>query len=94
VPLVCRLTTLCKGTLVLQDRKAAGGAAAGTRRKPERLGTARFSIAAGQKKTGKVKLNVAGRRLARHKHRLTAYAVATIGGQTVTTRVTLAASRR
>jgi len=42
----------------------------------------------------KVKLNAAGRRLARHKRRLTAYGIATVGGQTVTTRVTLEASGR
>jgi hypothetical protein len=94
VPLVCRLTTLCTGTLVLQDRKAAGAAAAGTPRKPKRLGATHFSVAAGKKKTVKVKLNAAGRRLARHRHRLTAYAIATVGGQTVTTRVTLEAPRR
>ena len=88
-----RLTTLCKGTLVPQDRKAAGAAAAGMPRKPKRLGAAQFAVAAGKKKTVKVKLNPAGRRLARHKHRLTAYAVATVGGQTVTTKVTLEAPR-
>jgi hypothetical protein len=40
-----------------------------------------------------VKLNAAGRRLARHKHRLTAYAVAPVGGQTVTMKITLEAPR-
>jgi len=66
----------------------------GARCKLRRLGAAHFSVAAGKKETVKVKLNAAGRRLARHKHRLTAYAVATVGGQTVTTRVTLEAPRR
>lgn len=94
VPLVCRLTTLCKGTLVLQDRKPAGAAAAGRARKPRRLGAAPFSIAAGKKKTVKVELNATGKRLARHKRRLTAYAVATVGVQTVTTKVTLKAPRK
>ena len=61
---------------------------------PKRLGATHFSVAAGKKQTVKLKLNAAGRRLARHKRRLTAYAVATVGGQTVTTRVTLEAPRR
>lgn len=57
------------------------------------MGAARFSIAACKKQTVKIKLNAAGRRLARHKRRLTAYAVATVGDQTVTTKVTLEAPR-
>ena len=92
VPLVCRLTALCKGTLVLQDGKPAAAAAAQPR-KPKRLGSARFAIAAGRKKTVKVELNAAGRRLARHKRRVTVYAVATVGVQVVTTKVTLKAPR-
>jgi hypothetical protein len=94
LPLVCRLTTLCTGTLVLQDRKPAGAAATGKARTPRRLGSAPFSIAAGRKKTVKVKLNATGKRLARHKRRLTAYALATVGVQTVTTKVTLEAPRK
>ena len=67
--------------------------AAAKPRKPKRLGSARFAIAAGKKKTVKVKLNAAGRRLARHRRRVTVYAVATVGVQVVTTKVTLEAPR-
>jgi hypothetical protein len=89
VPLVCQLTTACKGTLVLQDRPAATAAAAGGARKPRRLGSARFSIPAGAKRSVKLKLNGAGRKLVRRRHKLTAYLVATVGVQAVSTKVTL-----
>lgn len=74
-------------------REPAGATTAGTPREPKRLGAAHFSVAAGKKRAVKVKLNAPGRRLARHKRRLTADAAATVGGQTVTTQVTLEAPR-
>jgi hypothetical protein len=73
---------------------ALPASAAGKARKPRRLGSASFSIAACKKKTVKVKLNATGKRLARHERRLTAYVVATVGVQTVTTKVTLKAPRK
>ncbi len=95
VPLVCQLTSACRGTLVLQDRPAgAAAAAAATARRTRRLGSARFSIPAGRRRAVKVRLNAAGKRLITRRHRLTAYAVATVGVQVTSTKVTLKAARK
>lgn len=90
LPLTCKLT----GTLTLRDRApAAATRAKATRKKqakkPVVLGSAKFSVGAGKTKSVSVKLNTAGRKLARKHGKHTVYETATVGGVPVTTKVTL-----
>jgi hypothetical protein len=88
LPLACILTTACDGVLRLTDR-APAATAARKKAKPRALGSARFSIPAGKTATVKVKLNRAGRKLARRHKTLRVVATAKAGGQTVTKRLKL-----
>jgi hypothetical protein len=76
VPLVCRSPQDCVGMLKLQNRAVPRAAAvAATRRKRTRTyGKARIRIKAGRKKTVKVPLTRAGKRLMRRRARRRVYA--------------------
>jgi len=89
VPLICRLTTACKGTLTLRDRAAARRDATARAAKAKVLGSAAISIKAGKRKRVTVHLNTTGRKLARRASRLTVYGTAKIGKKTSTFTVAL-----
>ncbi|WP_026911110.1 hypothetical protein [Patulibacter minatonensis] len=96
LPVTCRLTATCAGMLTVRDRApavttraAAKSAKAKKAKKPVVLGTARFSVAAGRTKAVTVKLNAAGRMLARRHGKQTVYETATVGTVPVTTKVVL-----
>ncbi|MDT7653690.1 MAG: hypothetical protein QOI36_5096, partial [Pseudonocardiales bacterium] len=92
VPLVCRLTTTCQGTLLLQNRKQGATArdtAAKKPKPPTRYGSTTFTIAAGKTAMVKVKLSTAGRALVRHQSTVTLYANATIGYRIVSAKIKL-----
>jgi hypothetical protein len=83
LPLACVLATACNGTLQLTDR-APAAAAAKKPRKARSLGSAHFNIPAGRSATVMVKLNRAGKKLARRRTSISVYATAKVGGQTAT----------
>ncbi len=88
--LVCNLTTVCKGNVQLQNQNArlaqlipeinpAQGAAA--RAKLKSFGKRKFKIPAGKKKTVKVPLSGAGKRLLRGRHSAKVWAKVKLRGQ-------------
>jgi uncharacterized repeat protein (TIGR01451 family) len=86
VPLTCTQATACTGVLQL-DNQATGSVAAASAL--TLYGSARFSVAAGQTKSVGVRLNAAGRRRLGKRVSATVFANATVGGQAVSSRVTL-----
>ena len=85
VPLICNLTVQCVGSLKLL--RAGGGASAA---KSSTVGKAKIKIGAGAEKTLKVKLNKAGKKLAKGKKKIKLKAKATIkGAPNETTKVKL-----
>ncbi len=92
IPLACKLTSACTGTLRLQDiapAKTARTAAAKTRT-PKLYGSTHFTIKPGKKASIKVTLNSAGRRLVAKHSSVTLYASAKLrGGQVITTKLKL-----
>jgi hypothetical protein len=91
LPLTCKLTGTCAGVLTLRDRAPAATTRAKATKtsKPVVLGSARFSVAAGKTRSVTVKLNAAGRKLARRHGKQTVYETATVAKTAVTTKVTL-----
>lgn len=84
IPLVCSGSSTCKGTITLRTAKAVA-AAKKKKKRVLKLGSARFSIAAGHTKRVRIKLSTKATKFVR-KHR-TVKAVAVIGGKS--TKVTL-----
>jgi hypothetical protein len=77
----CDLATgACGGTLLLQNRGAGAARAAAKKRKTVTYGKARIAIAAGKRKTIKVHLKKAGRKLMRDRKRAKVWVNATING--------------
>lgn len=92
LPLTCKLTSACAGTLTLRDRAPAATTRAKPKKKAKKpvvLGSAKFSVGAGRTKSISVKLNAAGRKLARRHGKQTVYETATVNEVPVTTKVTL-----
>jgi hypothetical protein len=87
IPLVCQLTTVCQGTLRLQDAKPPARTAKASA--PRLYGSARFSVKAGRHATVKVKLNTAGRHLFATHSSITLYANTTIGLNVASAKVTI-----
>jgi hypothetical protein len=87
----CDLATgRCTGTLRLQSRNAARGAAAGRAARTVTYGTGRISIAAGHRARVRVHLSKAGRRLVRAHRSAKVWVNATVGGKRMAaTRLTL-----
>lgn len=83
IPIACRGSSTCTGRITLRTAKPV--AAAKSKKRVLKLGSAKFSIAAGHTKRVKVKLSKTAVKFIR-KHR-TVKAVATVGGKT--TKVTL-----
>lgn len=96
LPLVCRLTTVCAGTLLLRNAAAASARAARgrARKRPVLLGSARFSIRPGKRVGVKVRLNPAGRRFVRHRRTSVLFGTVTTGGRSTTVRLPLKAAKR
>jgi hypothetical protein len=95
IPLICKLTTACTGTLRLQDiAPAKTRAAAATTRTPRLYGSTHFTIKPGKKASIKVTLNSAGRHLVAKRGSVTLYASAKLGGgQVITTKLKLTRHR-
>ena len=89
IPLTCVLTTACEGTLTLTAPPAGARAAA-----TKTYGKAKYKIAAGAKKSIKVKLNKAAKRKLKKRGTLTVLATTELGGQTVSSTVKLRRKRR
>ncbi len=75
VPLLCNITTQCKGSIKLQ--RTGGGASAA---KSTTVGKSKIKIGAGAEKTLKVKLSKAGRKLAKGKKKIKLKAKAKVTG--------------
>jgi virginiamycin B lyase len=75
IPIACQGSTTCKDTITLRTAKAV----AAKKKRKLKLGSARFSIPAGQTKRVKIKLSTKAGRLIRKKHPLKV--VATVGAK-------------
>ncbi len=96
VPLICRLSTACNGTLTLAQKPSAGASAARAkkRKKAPSFGSTHFSIAAGKTVAVTVHLNAAGRHFVRGRKKTVVYATVTVAGKRVTLRVALTAGKK
>jgi hypothetical protein len=88
IELACKMATTCSGTLRLQDRSQGAGARAAAR-KATVYGSARFSIPAGRTRTVRIRLTRAGKKKLAKRKSLTVFTTATVGGQVVSSRLTL-----
>lgn len=86
LPITCDQDAVCAGVLQLLRRTQGSGTRAS---KTVVYGSARFSIGARQKKSVKVKLTKAGKRLVRKRKTVRVLAKATVGSQVATGTVTI-----
>ncbi len=93
VPLVCRLTTACAGTLTLRGQPVARGTGRAAASTSRTYGSARFTIPAGATRTIRVTLNAAGRRLVRRRRAVTLYATTRVGASVASVKVTFKRKR-